>query len=425
MIRFPCRCGYVLEAPADLAGGELQCPECHLLNNVPLAGELQNLEPNGLYKFDASEPVVKPENNLRDLLNIYARNKVDADGNPIDRRNTADMESAADYEIREQASRREKPRYDPETGELVRPIPVAGGDPKDRPSIDASQIPFAKTTVSYAGKDVRRIADGSTILLALMQPTNVITMGFLLLLHLAAWGILALVNRGLLFVAPGALAMILVIFAHYGNVVDDIATEDRDELPRLLRDLRFSDDFWRPMFSVLFTLAVCFGPAIWVAVAALPQPATAVALGIGLAILGAMIAPALLLTLLTSGSLANLRLDRLVSVIRLSGKPYIIVTLLFAAAMIPYLYCIGVFIVSLMNSIQASVTQLPSLLSSWLIVLPMLCAAIFWTHLFCWRLALIYRERHFVYPWVGRYHVRERPPVERRKRNYVNPADPS
>ena len=72
-------------------------------------------------------------------------------------------------------------------------------------------------------------------------------MFFVLLVHAAALEVLAfpLPQLGLLFL-PIALGAVFLSAAHFANVIEETGPEDRDELPRFLRDLNFAEDIWLP-----------------------------------------------------------------------------------------------------------------------------------------------------------------------------------
>ncbi len=52
MIHFPCiSCSEPLAVPADLAGGDIQCPVCGTLCSIPLVSDLPNLNRDGTHLF--------------------------------------------------------------------------------------------------------------------------------------------------------------------------------------------------------------------------------------------------------------------------------------------------------------------------------------------------------------------------------------
>ena len=59
-----------------------------------------------------------------------------------------------------------------------------------------------------------------------------------------------------------------LVACHYGNVIEETGVEGNDELPRFLRDLRFSEDILNPLKAMVGGTIVCYLPAILCALAA-------------------------------------------------------------------------------------------------------------------------------------------------------------
>src|SRR5688572_11625472 len=156
MIRFACHCKHRFEVPTELAGGAVQCPRCGKLNDVPTLSDLPNLEEDGTYRVDVERRTDNPYR-LRELEIIYAKGPRDDEGDEIDLRMTAAElqpdpprgdpqdddgggELLLEGEIPATAAET-KPRYDPVTGELIRPLDIkknAAGP------ADPEHIPMAK-----------------------------------------------------------------------------------------------------------------------------------------------------------------------------------------------------------------------------------------------------------------------------------------
>src|SRR5690242_13300727 len=117
MIQFACRrCAEMLEVPSDMAGSSVQCPKCGILNDAPAFSDLEALSDDGTFKMgEALEPAPDV---LAKLMHAFA--KKDVLGNELDHRGPAAEEGA--YEIMEETPAELKPKYDPDTGELVRPL---------------------------------------------------------------------------------------------------------------------------------------------------------------------------------------------------------------------------------------------------------------------------------------------------------------
>ena len=120
MINFPCSsCGHRFSLEDDQAGGLIQCPACHRLNDIPTQSELLQLSSDGTFNLD-EKTAHNAEDVVADLAYIYQRGATDADGNEIDLRLTDDELANVGKEgpipIKPDPT---PPRYDPETGELI------------------------------------------------------------------------------------------------------------------------------------------------------------------------------------------------------------------------------------------------------------------------------------------------------------------
>src|SRR6185295_7808405 len=106
-----------------------------------------------------------------ELIHAFARTKVDADGNAIDLRNPTDEESdIGAFDTVKQSEHRQRPRYDPETGELLTPIPVAGAAPAPAPA----PVPVATPvqTLPYADANLTPTYSTAQIMLDLLRPPS-------------------------------------------------------------------------------------------------------------------------------------------------------------------------------------------------------------------------------------------------------------
>jgi hypothetical protein len=410
MIQFPCRCKHVFEFPDDMAGKQVQCPNCQLLVDVPTLDELSQLSEDGTFRVAAPPPGRSPEQ-IHDMLRTYSRRKVDENGVDLDLRQTSDEIAAAgtnepidDFENFPTA-----PKYDPETGELLRPLQIR---PDDSIAPHPSQIPLAQTTLNYAPPDPNANPSVFRPLLQLLTPINLAAMFFVLLAHL--------------FVILAAVIPYLVVFAtlgcgagliaHYANVIEDVGLEERNELPRFLRQFDIIDDLWLPFCRVFLAWMVCFGPGrvVWTIWAIENWPVrTLYPISFALDAIGLVFFPVVVLTTVTSGSVLNLRPDRLLGTIAQIGPRYAYMVLLYAVAITVYFF--GIFnslwhvlsVYAFMVSRTAIHATPPK---SWFDTLgaayEMLIVGIFLMHYFAWLLGLAYRAGHDKFPWV--YHERQR-----------------
>ena len=105
-----------------MAGKEIQCPKCGLLRDIPKMGDLDNVDPDGTYKV--SEVAPNPHE-LDETARLFSRKKADAEGRELDLRYPAQPNRKVEEIPLAEDEPPARPRYDPETGELVKPIELA------------------------------------------------------------------------------------------------------------------------------------------------------------------------------------------------------------------------------------------------------------------------------------------------------------
>lgn len=420
MIRFTCLCQHKIEADEDLAGGLLQCPRCGRLNDVPTLSDLPHLGDDGTYNVDVTRPKDDPVR-LAELSIVYSKGVRDQDGDEIDLRMSAAELGAPGSDLQDDVtgddgviplkgelrppSRRPAPRYDPETGELIRPVELKA-DP-DAPPLSPTAIPVARAAVGYAsGATVGRDRTGR-ILVDLLMPVNVTVMAFIFVAHVLLQITGMVTVNGLWMIAFLPLMLVGFIVSHYGNIVDETGPQDRDEVPRPLRGCALMDDIWTPFVNVFLALSICFLPAVFFALrlgAGLP-PAVRWTVTGAIFMVGVVFLPAVLLTTVAGGTVVNLRPDRLVGVMRVAGAKYGLAVL--GSVIATFTYGFG-FIAADLAFIRA-LTGARSPMPVWmhLVGYPMLAVGIYFAHAFCWQLGLLYREFHAEFPWAYQRHVRD------------------
>lgn len=428
VIKFTCKCGHRFAAPLEQAAGTVQCPDCGLLCDIPTLSDLASLEGDGTLRMAPAKPRVEPHR-IDHLAAAFTRERLDGQGSEIDLRPSQDDLERIDSDAiplkpREQALT-EKPKYDPVTGELIRPI---GVDERQVP--EAHTVPVAKRALSYASGDLMVIPSAGRALRDLFSPINMVVMLFILLLHLFNQISIFAVMGGLFLLAPSVVLFTALILAHYANVVDETGPEARDELPRPIRGVSFGDDIWRPFTQAAGAMLICFVPAHFFLAYAPPGPAT---LAVYVVLLGAgtFFFPAILLTLVTSGTIVNLRPDRVISVIRVIGGRYIISLLCFVLSAAGYWIVLQgtvLFVYRLMSR-SAPAAPLVNFISHPAFLYPALMIVLLVAHYFCWHLGLLYRRYHDHFPWVMQHHISIRAQAElekaaqlraqRRKPHYV------
>src|SRR4051812_23125803 len=146
MINFPCHCGFAFSVPDDLAGGLIQCPRCKRLNDVPTLSDLAHLDESGIYKLDApTTPLVKEDTQrVQELTYVFTRERFDSQGNPIDLRPTPEESLRGPEPVPVEIDTSggpgnvgKTPKYDPVTGELIRPVEVK---PDQKPPAEAVPV---------------------------------------------------------------------------------------------------------------------------------------------------------------------------------------------------------------------------------------------------------------------------------------------
>src|SRR3954452_23725902 len=187
MIRFVCTCGHRFEVADDMGGVSIQCPKCHLLVDVPSMHELGSFTDEGTYRLDANEglPTDNPDR-LADLGIIYSKTKIDEEGNEIDLRTLPagrstvrgfydEEEDAGEIDLkpREPIEVSTRPKYDPETGELIKPIDLAPDPVRDTPP---NEIPMAVATINYASGNMDRRVSPLKLAIELLMPMNIVVM---------------------------------------------------------------------------------------------------------------------------------------------------------------------------------------------------------------------------------------------------------
>ena len=181
MIKFACHCNHVFELPEEMAGRQVQCPNCQRLVDVPTHNELAELSDDGTFRLDA--PVAAPSGHFEEMRRVFAKEKVDENGMPIDLRQTREELAAAgtEAEIFEFDEHPTAPKYDPETGELIRPLDIV-----EDPAIarNPSQCPMAPERLELRRARSLQESFEYSPLARMVTPINLAAMFFVLLFHL-------------------------------------------------------------------------------------------------------------------------------------------------------------------------------------------------------------------------------------------------
>jgi phage FluMu protein Com len=395
-IRFPCTCGHPFECPPEDGGRSIQCPKCGRLNDIPTVDELRNLDEDGTIHIADKPPEHDPER-FAQLYRVYSKEKLEPDGSDIDLRQTMEQIEAAGTEpdpdeipLAGETPRLPSPKYDPETGELIKAIDLTTGD---EAHVNPADIPMAKPTLDYVRAHI--LTDGkrpAPPFLALLSLINLLTIFFAFMFQLAFTWVASIP-----FLGPFSLIALIPLLAHYANVVEDTGPDARDELPRLLRDFSFATDIWWPFCNTFFSLMYCFTPAVLIPNLFIDSTATTFA-ALAAVALGVILFPAVMLTSSTSGSIYNLRPDRVFQCLTIIGSRYITLVILFAVTLFTYFIGMVLLIHRLFEQFFAPSQK--GLLFSGPIAYLVMFLGVYLMHLFCWHLGLTYRKYHDDFPWI-------------------------
>jgi len=406
MISFPCNCRrYVFTLPDDLAGTAVQCPYCRRLVDVPRTDEQDKMEPDGSYRLDpgTKEPnVAHGDQYVEQARHYYGGAHQPIGQNDLDLRTTLEDVRRAGVPAAQMIGRT-PPHYDPQTGELIQPVDVT-----TEPYIDPDTIPVA-TPIGRPPRRRRGPIDKpqpgelAAVWVNALRPGGLMVMGFVILAQ-----VLAFPTAMIFFTLPIWFAFQLFILAHFVNVIDETGPSNRDDLPPLLRGASFYEDFFLPLVQFWIAVAVCFGPPIFVLgwLSQLPMHMV-LAIAAALAVIGALLFPAVLLTCATSGSLSNLRPDRLLGSIAVMLVHYPLLLLTGLPALLIY-FCGVEGLATLSAHLAAGLLgqasgELPLGMSRWswgLGSVAALLLGIYLMHVFCWQLGIVYRLYHEHFPWV-------------------------
>lgn len=419
MIDFPCHCGHRFSVPADMAGASIQCPKCHLLNDVPTLGDLPGILPDGTYAMDAPTP--RDPEKLAGMLRAFDRSKYEEDGTEKDLRPSLEdvLRAGAPPAPPGSTPITKGPKYDPETGELLRPVEVApaaavvGGGGAGGGGASGAR---ARPVIPYAEPKTHARVPPMRVFLELFSPANAMVMAFIFAFHLLLQVMVIIVS--VLFPIVVIFVLIVAILAHYGCVIDDVGPDDRDELPRPLRNLSFIDDIWTPFWNFIGAWILCYGPSSFAAVRLGTDNRPGLFAVASLWMLGSILFPAVWLTLQTSGAaLTNLRPDRVLGLIRATGPGrYALLVLFWIVAM--NVYAAGVYGLDFAATVGLLIWKGRVSKFYWAAAILLLMLGIYLMHAFCWQLGLLYRAKHHAFPWALQRHIR----LEKREHVAINEA---
>jgi len=406
MIQFTCKCGNPLTAADDQAGGDLQCPACGRLNSVPTLTDLAAMADDGTYKIEAPYAQrAEDANRAEELKRIFRKSRVDEYGREIDLRSHSEP---LDYQgvgvdpldrMPEGHDRPAAPKYDPETGELIRAVEVRPDPQTPRPALP----PLKRPKQRYAIHRLPRVTP-LVVWANMFRPTNLVVMLMLLIAH-AVYFTGIFIGSFMWFALVLACILGLGILGHFGNVIDETGPANQDELPRPLRNLNWHEDLWGPFKATLVSAMLCYGPSLLVYYSLLPNPLMRM-ICIGMfAVLGTLIAPAVLLITQTSGTIVNLRPDRIWNTIRGCMPVYPMLIVLYVLSVPAYFggfVCLTIYIRRYVKWTLSSMTMMritPPTSFQWTVAIVAVLAGIWMINYYGWILGQVYRVYHSYFQW--------------------------
>ena len=171
------------------------------------------------------------------------------------------------------------------------------------------------------------------------------------------------------------------------------------------------------MFKVLGAVLVCYLP-MFAVLASIHGPATWVALP--LMLVGGYYFPAVVLTLMTSGSVLNLHPTRVRNIIRLGGARYFRIAVGWIIIFPLYVWAaLRVNLVFSSLDIETGRYDRRELLLAG----PLAVVSVFYLHYLCWQLGLLFRAGHDRFGWVWEELLREREEARKQRGSGLSAAD--
>lgn len=449
MIRFRCRCGHLFQVSTEEAGESMQCPRCGILCDVPTLDDLPNLNPDGTYHFTDEPGVASPSGSPPRAASSSGPPRPRVVPTLYDRSDTQDLRPSLDDFLKagtsESTLRREvetpggapkHPRYDPETGKLIRPLattppvaeiiaPPGAGRASDTAGSTSSPAPpsrnirLGRPVLGYARRANDVINPEIPGFLApftrVLRPINLLAWLLPLVIYIIITWFIQLPLIGILGVFFIYLPLLAMMIGHLGNIVDETGPQARDELPVLFRSVSLREDVLYPGLRVVVAFLAGVAPAIMLRMQAPDLPEWVHVLAFALSYL---VFPAILLTVCTSGALNNLLPHRIFGVIPHIGLKYFLLCLIWAVAfeLLAFgTYAIGMIGVWTHNymvwtpraipgnpgapAATPSFTPLPDWLERGL-GFPALMLSAYLIHVFGWQLGIVYRRYQPSFPWI-------------------------
>jgi hypothetical protein len=379
MIEFSCLCGEKFSLPYEMAGESFQCDKCSRLVIVPTLDDLEHLDSDGAYTIEEEEPEAhrRPE-----LAAPRAESSIESI--PLE-----ELERPAPI----------GPRYDPFTGELIRPLKVEKFIPSAESLRPQRPPPLSKSR----RKLLEPPPKWQWVLREMFRAHNSFVVAVVAALHIVIIASFIVLMGGLFFVVGFELILFSPIICQYALIIQDTGPAEKDELPTPLRDFQFKEDIWDPFIHFMFSFGVCLGPALFVHVDGDPRlvdtPITIV-----LALAGFFFFPAILMTATNDGTLVNFRPDRVWGVIRADARTYAAVAGMVMLGTLIYLdgmwgqleWTIRLFHKPSSGAMPPWPWFLPGPALGFLMVV----ISLYMLYFACWELGIYWRRHHERFPWI-------------------------
>jgi hypothetical protein len=303
------------------------------------------------------------------------------------------------------------PKYDPVSGELIKPLTMKGDEAQ-------AVIPIAPgpPTLHYEkGYEAPSRSMWAAPLL-MFTPGSAAVLAILYIAHLVMLAVWVPVGGGLFFAIFVVLFIYVMVIAHFSNVVEEVGPNANDELPTPLRNVSWWEDVILPWWNFTIAHLLCYLPSMIILLSSTMRQNMGtrnwIMTVLSLEVLGTFLFPAVFLTTATSGTVNNLRPDRIFGVITTIGWRYLIAVALWFVGSAVYWISSYVAIVYFASLMQTFLFFRQAKLGIGL-ALGGLFVGIYIMHVFCWILGLFYRHHHAEFPWVLQRFVSQRK-IERR-----------
>jgi hypothetical protein len=374
MIDFPCLCGEKFSLPTDMAGESFQCPLCSRLVMVPTLDDLAHLKPDGTFEINLSDRPVNP----------VAMDAAETVSLPV------------------------RPRFDPETGELIRELEVE----KQILSAEAKK-PIRRQPLSKSHRrDTVPIPKATDLFRLLLEARSLVVI--LMMWGLSLFWVILIVEMemGLAVFYIASLGFMCVMIGHYTAIIQETGPAAKDDLPTPLRDFDFDDDVWDPFWRTLGSIMLCSAPAfviIQTSDGSLANKILAALAGVA----GVLFFPAILLTAATDGSVANFRPDRVWGMMNIARQYYLSATGMMTLGFACYIDGM-ISVVRHMILLFRDPKLGPPPAEPWFVLHPLIglfliMAGLYASYYACWLLGLIWRKHHAQFPWIGQVFERTLP----------------